>query len=664
MGNTDYDRKIQETDSSIFHLSGDANVTSADFGNKAYMLERLFKKGLNVPFSLYLRGSYLENIFIESRKGEYEKLRSGLNEYTLRDGIKEWINGQERNEQLLDILSTFVKGRNDIRFAVRSSSNLEDSDERSYAGVFDTVLNVTTAEEMVDAVRKVFVSRYTYSVDDPDKVTMGIIIQEQVEADYSGVAFSVNPVTGDDEIVLSYAKGACEQVVSGEIGSEIIVEKTGELYDTGCMKGPILTELRDKIFLIENMLDAPVDVEWAVVGDTMYILQARKITAYKKKERISGCNRYIDSMEKETLDELELGIVKASHRKYMEKHYHIRKKALDARIRFPEVGYLFYHSETLNQEVFDQLVPQALIYKVDTEIGTRTLAAADVIPFLKSLENTDGVARLQKITITNACGNASLTESGNIYIEYIPGGFGGYMFGELPYSYYIFSTSGQVLEKYELEYDYLWKFNDIDKKFVYTPCEKQVYSLSNTVIRQLIDIVANCEKVFQNPRIEWELEYDKVYLNDLSFEHTEIDDTVISSKCLSSGELKGEIRVIENFTYIKNILKNRSIVAESSYYVAMRSETFEDFLKTHNIEPDKKYIFVCNYAYPSLSLLINYSCGFIFEKGGVLSHLGIILRENGIPAVIEDGALSKYKDGMYCMENILDYDLSNSATMV
>ena len=226
MGNTDYDRKIQETDSSIFHLSGDANVTSADFGNKAYMLERLFKKGLNVPFSLYLRGSYLENIFIESRKGEYEKLRSGLNEYTFRDGIKEWINGQERNEQLLDILSTFVKGRNDIRFAVRSSSNLEDSDERSYAGVFDTVLNVTTAEEMVDAVRKVFVSRYTYSVDDPDKVTMGIIIQEQVEADYSGVAFSVNPVTGDDEIVLSYAKGACEQVVSGEIGSEIIVEKT------------------------------------------------------------------------------------------------------------------------------------------------------------------------------------------------------------------------------------------------------------------------------------------------------------------------------------------------------------------------------------------------------------------------------------------------------
>ena len=187
----------------------------------------------------------------------------------------------------------------------------------------------------------------------------------------------------------------------------------------------------------------------------------------------------------------------------------------------------------------------------------------------------------------------------------------------------------------------------MDKKFVETPCEKETYSLSEKVLQQMIVIAEKCEKVFQNPRIEWELEYDMVYLNDLSFESNVLAEETVTSKTLSPGEISGEVRVLDDMDEIKKLLKNRSIVAESRFYEAQRSNAFQEYLKKHRIEEGKKYVFVSSFAYPSLSLFMDYSCGFIFEKGGVLSHMGIILREKGIPGAIVENVIERFKDGDY-----------------
>lgn len=638
--------KVLENDLSIYYLSGDVNVTSAEFGNKAYMLERLFEEGINVPYSMYLRGQWLEKIFIDDKIEELKKATDKLNEYLKRDGIVQWILGQEKNDELVFLCENFIKRCDSKKFVVRSSSNLEDSSEKSYAGIFDTILNLTNAEEIADSIRKVFLSKYTYLIENPNKVMMGVVVQEQIEADYSGVAFSINPINGDDEIVINYAMGACEQVVSGENAQEIIIEKEGEISKTDPLDKTILIELRNNIILIEKMLDVHVDVEWAVSNNKLYIFQARKITSATKKERISKENIYIDSMEKERLDSIELGDMKNAHRQYMEKHYHIRKKAFEVGIKFPEVGYLFYNSEIITEQIFKDLVPKALVYKVVSGNLIRTLKASDVVPFLISLGKEDGVARIQEVTLTNACGSVTQTASENYYIEYIPGGFGGFIVGELPYSYYLVDQYGKMLENSELEYDHYWVFSEEEKRFVDTPCEKKVFSLTNNVIKQLIEIIKKCELVFENPRIEWELEQENAYLNDISFENSDVDDLLLSQKQISPGSIKGEIRVIDDFDEIKQILKNRSVVAESTFYAAARSNLFDDFLKRHDIQKEKKYIFVCPYAYPSFALFVDYSCGFIFEKGGMLSHLAIILRENGIPAIVEEEALKKYKDGM------------------
>ena len=638
------DEKVREQDESVFHLSGDVNVTAKEYGNKAYVIERMYEEGIKVPESLYLSGIFLQKIFVDREKGKLDSYLSSLNEYTLREGTIQWITGQPMDSELLSICKRFVQGAGGKRFVVRSSSNLEDSRERSYAGAFETVLNLETAEDVAQAVRDVFVSKYTYLIDNPKDVLMGVILEEQVEADYSGVAFSKNPVTGSDSILITYSPGACEQVVSGRQGTELELSRKEKLEGTKEIPASILEEIRENILHVEKMLDGPADVEWAVEKGILYVLQARRMTAWKLLKKIAGVNLYVDSLDK-ALEDIDFGPLAASHKKYMEKHYHVRKKAKEEGIPFPEVGYLFYNDKTLTQEVFDELIPKSRIYKIVTEIGIRTLAKSDVLPFLRSLGNEDGIARIQNITITNACGNISVTENGNVYVEYLPGGFGGFMIGELPFSHYLLDREGNILAKEEKEYDKYWKFNDADKKFVETQCPKARYSLGREILIQMTDIAAKCEKVFQNPRMEWELEGDKVYLNDLSFENRELNDAVVTSKILSPGAIKGEIRVLDDIDEIKRLLKNRSIVAERRFYEARRSDAFAEYLKKHGMQEGKKYVIVSKFAYPSLSLFMDYSLGYVFEKGGVLSHMGIILREANVPGVIVEDATKRFRDG-------------------
>lgn len=639
------DEKILKTDKSIFRVSGDVNVTASEYGNKAYVIERLYEEGIRVPKSLYLRSSFLEDIFIKQNEADFKKYSSSLSDYDMRNGVTQWITGLPVNKQLLKICEEFIISSSGDTFVVRSSSNLEDSNQKSYAGVFESILNIKTPGEMAEAVCKVFVSRYSYMVDNPEGVTMGAILENQVKADCSGVAFSINPVTGESDILLTYSEGPCELVVSGHQGFELTINRDGEIESNKNLPHDLLLELRETIIHIEKILNGYVDVEWAVENGKLYILQARKMTAWKSLKKISNVNRYVDSLNREELDEIDFGPMAGSHRKYMGKHFRIRKAADEGGIRFPEVGYLFYNTATLTQQVFDSLVPKALIYKVVTEIGVRTLSSGDIVPFLKSIGNEDGIARIQKITITTACGNISTTSDGNIYVEYMPGGFGGFMEGRLPFSHYLLDSKGHIKEKEEKEYDRYWKFNEKDKRFIETKCKKAVFSLSPEILRQAVELAEKCEKIFDNPRIEWELEHDRLYLNDISFESHLLQNSDCNAKVLSPGSLNGEIRVLSDMGEVKKILKNRSIVAESTYYKAKRTDAFRDYLARHAIDVDKKYIFISNYADPSMSLFTDYSQGYVFEEGGILSHMGIILREQGIPAIIRKDAMSKYKDG-------------------
>ncbi|NUT91628.1 MAG: pyruvate, phosphate dikinase [Saccharothrix sp.] len=171
--------------------------------------------------------------------------------------------------------------------AVRSSATAEDLPDLSFAGQHDTVLDVR-GEDVLDAVRRCWASLFTERAVEYRRrngitdVAMAVVVQEMVPADAAGVLFTANPVTGArDETVVNAAPGLGEALVGGEVTPDeyvvaggVVKSSTGTVLD----EAQVL-ELAELGARIQELYGVPVDVEWAVHGGRIAILQARPITA-------------------------------------------------------------------------------------------------------------------------------------------------------------------------------------------------------------------------------------------------------------------------------------------------------------------------------------------------------------------------------------------------
>jgi len=172
-------------------------------------------------------------------------------------------------------------------FAVRSSALSEDSASASFAGEFETVLDVHTDETIREAVRTVRRSRHservqTYSqakgMDQEHEIA--VVVQRLVRAEVSGVLFTADPVTGSRaHMTGNYVYGLGEALVSGEAEPHTftLARPKGRYDGTGDLKRHArkLYRLGRRL---EKDLGAPQDVEWALAGGRLYLLQSRPIT--------------------------------------------------------------------------------------------------------------------------------------------------------------------------------------------------------------------------------------------------------------------------------------------------------------------------------------------------------------------------------------------------
>src|SRR5262249_54902635 len=124
----------------------------------------------------------------------------------------------------------------EARFAVRSSGIGEDSAGHSFAGIHETQLNVRRSE-LVEAIvlcrrssesPQARVYRQTRHLDEENETLIGVLVQRMVDAVISGVAFTINPVTGANELVVNAAWGLGEALVSGQITPDEFVIDKGE----------------------------------------------------------------------------------------------------------------------------------------------------------------------------------------------------------------------------------------------------------------------------------------------------------------------------------------------------------------------------------------------------------------------------------------------------
>jgi pyruvate,water dikinase len=242
-------------------------------GGKARMLSRLARKGYPVPPGMVIPST------------------------AFRDGDllpEAWT-------EVRTTLRAMRSGEPHAAFAVRSSGASEDSDAASFAGEFETVLDVRSDEEIRQAVRRVYASRegeraiaYSQSqrgpAETPAELAMAVIIQEMIPAELAGVLFTADPISGDARAMTgSYVHGLGDRLVSGEeSGMPFKLDSPSGAYHGPTELEPYAKALYSLGRRLEQDLGGPQDIEWAISGDRLALLQARPVSTMQPYDPRTG----------------------------------------------------------------------------------------------------------------------------------------------------------------------------------------------------------------------------------------------------------------------------------------------------------------------------------------------------------------------------------------
>ncbi len=342
-------------------------------GSLGEMIQYLKPKGLNVPDGFAITASayrfFLEEAKLKFKNPAFAKpayrtgrasagkqnlknfikqtLR-GLNTKNLQDlakrgkAIREAIKSVELPEELeKEIVINYQNlekeyGKN-ADVAVRTSGTTEDAPDASFAGQYETFLNIRGAKEILQAVKASFASLFTnraisYRADkgfDYSKMALSVGVQKMVRSDLgcSGIIFTLDTESGFPDVVLiSGAWGLGEMIVQGEVTPDefLVFKKTNAIIDKrlgdksrkmiystgqGIKKTKIVNtnkEEKEKFvlndaeilklakwgILIEEHYTAvhkkwtPMDMEWAKDGKTgeLFIVQARPETIHSRRD--------------------------------------------------------------------------------------------------------------------------------------------------------------------------------------------------------------------------------------------------------------------------------------------------------------------------------------------------------------------------------------------
>ena len=262
-------------------------------GNKAKFLIEMKDTGFRVPDGFVVDSDTYEKEIINNNIVQeiVSNLRK-LNKDNISEISKEIVSlfdsfdfSEKTKKEILE------KVKDNTLYAVRSSGTKEDLEDHSFAGQYDTFLNVkkrSIIKRIIDCYKSMFSEVIlSYLVNNniaTNELKMSVIIQEMVPSEYSGICFTVDPVSGNDKTMLvEIGEGLGENIVSGQNKPEQYYynwfEETCNIdKDNKYINKNILRKIGQEFYKIMQYFGYPCDIEFAIAKNKLYILQARKIT--------------------------------------------------------------------------------------------------------------------------------------------------------------------------------------------------------------------------------------------------------------------------------------------------------------------------------------------------------------------------------------------------
>ena len=290
-------------------------------GGKGANLGEMIRAGLPVPRAYAITAAayrrQLDGSSIGTRLGQLLAERTGQDD-ALSTAIKVLFETSPLLAEIdEEIRQAYRELGSSSRVAVRSSATAEDLPEASFAGQHETFLGVWGEDELILAVQDCWASLWsTRAIAYRERqgfphssVASSVVVQEMVDADLAGVMFTSDPVTGArDRLVINASYGLGEAVVSGmvtpdsftvsksvpsilrrDVGRKnqmVVLGEHGtattqvspEKREVQSMSDAEVLEVARLGLRVEDHYGSPQDIEWAMAGGRLYLLQSRPIT--------------------------------------------------------------------------------------------------------------------------------------------------------------------------------------------------------------------------------------------------------------------------------------------------------------------------------------------------------------------------------------------------
>lgn len=311
------------------HAFSKAKEDMETLGAKGYHLVKMQHLKLPVPDGFVISTKALTKFLQENKINMNEK--NVFDEMTHADFPK------DLEEEMLTSFRELLTEYHSV--AVRSSSTEEDLSQASFAGQYETFLAIRSEEEYLQKVKECWCSAFTEQIqvyqgkisEESKKGNMAVVVQGLIDSEVSGVAFSEDPITHEkDKVVLSASYGLGEAVVSGSATPDTYVidqeysivskqigakEMMFRPHKDGIAEMNVTKEQQENFSLsdeqaksvahltrqIEEHYGYPVDIEFAFVKSTLFLLQARPVTTSSKEIAASLSDKQDEAMHPELI---------------------------------------------------------------------------------------------------------------------------------------------------------------------------------------------------------------------------------------------------------------------------------------------------------------------------------------------------------------------------
>jgi len=271
----------------------------AQLGGKGNSLVILMNSGFNVPPGFILFSEVLFEFLRQNNiEQKIEKLAKGINEDNFLSEskkIRDLILNGKIPFSVASEISRNLKRLNEKYVAVRSSAISEDNLQASFAGLYDTFLNVKVDLEVIlEHIKLCWASLFSeraviYKL--MKKISqiegMSIIVQKMIPSEVSGITFTIHPVN-KRAMLVELVQGIGDKLVSGRVTPQsfsidretcLIIEKKKSAKMI--ISEEYLRKIANLCLMVERTFGIPQDIEWCIYKDAIWLLQSRPITIVK-----------------------------------------------------------------------------------------------------------------------------------------------------------------------------------------------------------------------------------------------------------------------------------------------------------------------------------------------------------------------------------------------